>query len=222
MYNKVSSASQLRSMSREEEIELCVQQIISDDSCKITIELEEQTVNQFEKEKSKNFENIVDKEMPGTSKGKLERMKAPSQWPTICALARKVPKPYEVEVLSHKNFEGWDTILDRYFKGNLAGKISRIRTATLKKADPHHIEVKYSMKVEAKSEKIEIIGKGELIPKLNYKSKLPISKKKYSDLEKLCNNKTIPAMYVAEYKSLPHAVNVQDFLADTDIEDIQD
>ncbi|CAG4946689.1 unnamed protein product [Parnassius apollo] len=136
---------------------------------------------------------------------------APSQWPTICALARKVPKPYEVEVLSHKDFEGWDTILDRYFKGNLAGKVSRIRTTTFKKANPHHIEVKYSMKVEAESEKIEVIGKGELIPKLIYKSKLPILKKKYSDLEKLCNNKTIPAMYVAEYKSLPHAVNVQDF-----------
>lgn len=147
---------------------------------------------------------------------------APSQWPTVCALARKVPKPYEVEILYHEDFEGWDVISEKYFKGNLTGKISKIRTATFKKNHTNHIEVKYSMNVEAETEIVEVLGKTEIIPKKIYKSKLPISKKKFTDLEKLCNNKTIPALYVSEYKSLPHAANVQDVLAETDIEDIQD
>ncbi|KAL4702703.1 hypothetical protein ACJJTC_011568 [Scirpophaga incertulas] len=85
---------------------------------------------------------------------------AARQWATVCALARKVPKPYEVEVLSHGDFDGWDAISERYFKGNLSGKINRIRSATFKK---NH--------TEAETEFIEVLGKIEIMP---YKSKLPI------------------------------------------------
>ncbi|CAG9782705.1 unnamed protein product [Diatraea saccharalis] len=144
---------------------------------------------------------------------------APSQWPTVCSLARKAPKPYEVEVLCYKDFEGWDTVSEKYFKGNLTGKISKIRIATFKKNNLTRMEVKYSMCDKAKSEYIDIIGKIDLMPKKIYKTRLPISKKKYNDLEKLCKNRTIPAMYIPEYESLPQAANIQDCLPDTDVED---
>ncbi|KAL4709521.1 hypothetical protein ACJJTC_007252 [Scirpophaga incertulas] len=42
---------------------------------------------------------------------------APSQWATVYALARKVPKPYKDEVLSHSDFGGCDAISERSFKG---------------------------------------------------------------------------------------------------------
>lgn len=51
------------------------------------------------------------------------------------------------------------------------------------------------------------------------KGLLPVSKKKYTDLIKLCTNKVIPAVYHEEYKRLNYANNVQDSLIDTDIED---
>ncbi|CAH2097188.1 unnamed protein product [Euphydryas editha] len=147
---------------------------------------------------------------------------APSQWLTVCALARKAPRPYEVEVLSHEDFMGWNGTSEKYFKGNLSGKISKIQTVTLKKNHTAHIEVKYSINVETETENIDVIGKTELMPKKIYKSRLLISKKKFNDLEKLSINKTIPAIYILGYKSLPHAASVQDILADTDIEDIED
>ncbi|XP_045506089.1 uncharacterized protein LOC123702390 isoform X2 [Colias croceus] len=51
---------------------------------------------------------------------------APSQWPTVFNLARKNPKPYHVNVLTFKDFCGWDIVADKYFKGNLTGKISKV------------------------------------------------------------------------------------------------
>lgn len=51
---------------------------------------------------------------------------APSQWATVFMLARKNPKPYHVQILTHKDFCGWDVVGDRYFKGNLTGKISKV------------------------------------------------------------------------------------------------
>lgn len=47
---------------------------------------------------------------------------APSQWGTVFSLARKNHKPYHAFRLTHIDFEGWDSVADRYFKGNLVGK----------------------------------------------------------------------------------------------------
>lgn len=38
---------------------------------------------------------------------------APSQWATVFTLARKNPKPYHVEILTHKDFYGWDVVGDK-------------------------------------------------------------------------------------------------------------
>lgn len=58
---------------------------------------------------------------------------APSQWFTVFTTARKDSFPYEVEELTFEDFCRWDCIAEKYFKGNLPGKISKIKIATIKK-----------------------------------------------------------------------------------------
>ncbi|KAL0879761.1 hypothetical protein ABMA27_003473 [Loxostege sticticalis] len=126
---------------------------------------------------------------------------APSQWPTVFCLARKSPKAYEVEPLRHTDFYKWDAVADKYFKGNLTGKISKIRVVTFKKSNLDKIIVKYSMIPDVQTEEIEVLKRNitnQLTP--CYKTLLPISKKKYADLVKLCRNNTIPLMFQDEYK----------------------
>lgn len=76
------------------------------------------------------------------------------------------------------------------------------------------------MATDGPVEEIEITNKNKNIQLKNiYKTRLPISKKKYQDLWKLCTSKIIPEMYHYEYENFPYAVNVQDTLQDTDVED---
>jgi hypothetical protein len=55
---------------------------------------------------------------------------APSQWYTIFTTARQDPEPYNVELLQFTDFNKWDTVSEKYFKGNLIGKISKMRIVT--------------------------------------------------------------------------------------------
>lgn len=81
--------------------------------------------------------------------------------------------------------------------------------------------VKLSMNPDAETKHIKITKKNAAVQlKPCYKVLLPVSKKKYTDLIKLCTNKFIPAAaYHEEYKKLNYANNIQDCLIDTDIED---
>lgn len=143
---------------------------------------------------------------------------APSQWVTVFELARNVPEPYNVCSLKHKDFWSWENISDKYFKGNLVGKISKIRVATFRRADNKMI-VKYSMASDAKEETIAILGKSKSSPSRNcYKEPLPISKQKFQDLAKLCNANVIPAQYHNEYLNCSQS-NIKDVLPETDEED---
>lgn len=142
---------------------------------------------------------------------------APSQWLTVCQLARKEPAPYQVETLTHENFKNYEQLSEKYFKGNLIGKISKLRIATFKKSSPNVMTVKYSMKDDAAEETIPIISKPKVLA-AKYKSCLPITNTKYSDLKKLCDTNVIPSIFHAEYLKLP-TYNGKDFLIDTDIED---
>lgn len=120
---------------------------------------------------------------------------APSQWITVCQLAQKEPTAYHVESLAHNDFKNFDDFADKYFKGNLVGKISKIRTATFKKSTPNLMKIKFSMKDDALKESIPIMAKPRAInPK--YKSSLPITKTKYNDLKKLCETGVIPNVCV--------------------------
>lgn len=142
---------------------------------------------------------------------------APSQWATVCQLARKEPAPYYVENLTHTDFKNFEEFADKYFKSNLVGKISKIRTATFKKSSPNEVKIKYSMKNDAPEEKIPINAKPKSV-NFKYKSSLAITKTKYNDLKKLCDTNVIPKIFHAEYLNL-QTNNGKDELLDTDIED---
>lgn len=76
------------------------------------------------------------------------------------------------------------------------------------------------MATDEPEEKIQIINKNKnLQPKNIYKNRLPISKKKYEDLWKLCTTKVIPEHYHQEYANFPNVINIRDTLQETDIED---
>ncbi|KAL4718752.1 hypothetical protein ACJJTC_001895 [Scirpophaga incertulas] len=144
---------------------------------------------------------------------------APSQWITVCQLARKEPRPYNVNYLDHTDFQGYDEFSDKYFRGNLTGKISKLRIVTFKKSNLNVMAVKYSMLPDAEEEIIPINGAtiSKIIKHL-YAKTLPITQKKYEDLAKLCENFAIPRAFHKEYLTLPHVLGV-DSLVETDIED---
>lgn len=144
---------------------------------------------------------------------------APSQWYTVFQTARQNPKPFDVEQLTHKDFKRWDLLADKYFVGNLVGKISKIRVATFKK-DRTSATVKFSMNPEAPLSRIEVAYKAKLLELPNcYPTPLPIAENKHKDLLKLCSEQVIPQQFQAEYLALTFNKKVKDTLADTDIED---
>lgn len=122
--------------------------------------------------------------------------------------------------LNHTDFKKFEDISDKYFKGNLVGKISQIRIASFKQSSLDNISVKYSMKDEAQPELIPVVSKQKFAnpnPKL-YRSFIPISKPKYNDLKNLCETSVFFKIFHREYLSLPYG-NVKDVLIDTAIED---
>lgn len=143
---------------------------------------------------------------------------APSQWFTIFLTARKNPSPFNVERMCYEQFKKWDNIGDKYFKGNLTGKISKVRIATFKRGK-QFVSIKTSMNAAAKSFNVEVQPKTRVPLMSCYKSLLPISKKKYDDLHKLCVDHIIPDCFHHEYKNIPRDVNVKDVLPESDIED---
>ncbi|CAG4944553.1 unnamed protein product [Parnassius apollo] len=138
---------------------------------------------------------------------------ASSQWFTVFATARQEPAPFDVE-----DFYRWDSISDKYYKGNLTGKISKIRIMTFRK-DKQSIKYKTSMNPTAASFDNEVHSKTKVSLLPCYRSQLPISKAKYIDLVKLCVDKVIPNCFKHEFVNIPRATNVKDCLTESDIED---
>ncbi|CAG5054121.1 unnamed protein product [Parnassius apollo] len=143
---------------------------------------------------------------------------APSQWFTVFATARQEPAPFEVERLSYEDFYRWDSISDKYYKGNLTGKISKIRIMTFRK-DKQSVKYKTSMNPTAASFDIEVQSKTKVTLLPCYRSQLPISKAKYDDLVKLCVDKVIPNCFKHEFVNIPRATNVKGCLPESDIKD---
>lgn len=143
---------------------------------------------------------------------------APSQWFTVFQTARQDPRPYNIEYLTFKDFNKWHILGDKYFKGNLTGKISKVRVCTLKKKDAHKIIIKQSMNDKAPSIEIDVQMRVKVDPTSCYKSRLPIYKQKYDDLNKLCKNNVIPAIFHHEFADIPTGT-LKDTLPDSDIED---
>ncbi|CAB3225842.1 unnamed protein product [Arctia plantaginis] len=143
---------------------------------------------------------------------------APSQWFTVFATARQEPAPFEVERLSYEDFYKWDNIGDKYFKGNLNGKISKIRIITFRK-DKQSVKYKTSMNPTAASFDVDVQSKTKVSVVPCYRSQLPISKAKYDDLVKICTDNVIPNCFKQEFVNIPRATNVKDCLPESYIED---
>lgn len=144
---------------------------------------------------------------------------APSAWHTVFENARKNPKPLKVHPMVYDDFKKWNLIAEKYFSGNLTGKISKIRIATFKKGR-NKVSIKYSMSVSAPEFEVTVQAKAKPmeLPKC-YKARLPIPKKKYDDLQKLCADRIIPSVFHAEYKTLTASSDANEKLLETDIED---
>ncbi|XP_062532904.1 uncharacterized protein LOC134201685 isoform X1 [Bombyx mori] len=145
---------------------------------------------------------------------------APSQWPTIMELARKNPEPYVVNVMTGKDFLGFENIVERTYKKNQTINISKICTVTFHKKHANKMFVKTSMLPGTEATEIQLGPLNNVIPKQNlYTSKLPISQKKYTDLKKMIDKNLIPERFAKEYLSLKTSTKVIDCLPDTDEED---
>lgn len=167
---------------------------------------------------------------------------SPTQWASYFETARKKPRPYNVEVMEYTDFVDWDGLAAITFTTETCKniKFKDIRVATFRKKDTKKIEIKYSMKQgESKIivdlfEKKRMKGKGkkrtkvqeepevpqelaQLLPK--YKNRLPISEKKYKDLQKLCTDGVIPKRFHRDFLELPYDGKKQDFLIESDEED---
>lgn len=145
---------------------------------------------------------------------------APSQWPTIMELARKNPSPYVVNVMDGKDFSGFEKVVDQTFKKNQANKIAKISTVSFHKKHVNKMYVKTSMLPGTDAVEIELVSLNKVIPIPNlYTVKLPVSQKKYQDLKKMVDKKSIPERFAKEYLSLKTSTKVTDCLPDTDEDD---
>lgn len=74
------------------------------------------------------------------------------------------------------------------------------------------------MNDKASSFEIEVQTKVKSAPTNCYKSRLPISKQKYDDLNKLCKNNVTPPFFHHEFTNIPVGT-LKDTLPVSDIED---
>ena len=159
---------------------------------------------------------------------------APSEWATIITNSRTRPKPYEVIVLGHDDFYDWKTVQNRLFPQNKnvttngePVRLKDIRKFVFNKSSDH-IQFFYELDPDSfmheinvrKNKKPSILGKEIQVPIRLYKSRLPLSKEKFKNLEDLCKKNIIPSRYHEEYLSMPHKSSVSDNLTETDEEDI--
>lgn len=160
---------------------------------------------------------------------------SPTQWPTFMETARKVPRPYQVNILDHTDFIDWQIKSnDLFTKKTMSNKDLRLkdlRVVTFKKNKLNVMEVKYTMqedgdvyeiplglevepktikgKGKGKSSRSERVDFNDCLPKL-YPNRIPISYAKFKDLKKLCDEGTIPKPYQQDYLTLPYDTQVID------------
>ncbi|KAJ0172677.1 hypothetical protein K1T71_011816 [Dendrolimus kikuchii] len=137
---------------------------------------------------------------------------------TVFATARQEPAPFAVERLNYEDFYRWDSVSDKYFKGNLTGKISKIRIMTFRK-EKQSVKYKITMNPTSASFDVEVQSKTKVSLLPCYRSQLPISNAKYDDLVKLCVDKVILNCFKHEFVNISRATNVKDCLPESHIED---
>lgn len=157
---------------------------------------------------------------------------APSEWPTIVTNSRISPRQYNVEVLNHKTFRNWKEIQQSVLpdtktksEEGVCIKIKDVcKVAFYKETNTAEIYCSFN----ASTTPIHLMfsekkrRSGDLQPKVLYSSQLPISVKKYKDLNNLCKKGIIPSRYHGEYERLPKRNDIPDVLNETDEEDVDE
>lgn len=159
------------------------------------------------------------------------------EWAILIAMARRNPRPYKVEVLSHSDFYDLQELIDFIMlnvKVNEHGQTVQwlnIKWLRFVKQQPYKIFYKYELKDEetntegnAKYEfmSIDILKNrrtrrtrdwNTVILNKKYKSRLPIAEAKFKDLCTLLSSGVIPQEYKSYIEDLPHGkVNIpEDF-----------
>lgn len=158
----------------------------------------------------------------------------PSEWVTLISNARINPKPYEVVVLTYKDFRDWKKEALKYFptqgvktKEQTNFKITESNILIFSKSSP---EIKYlQFQTPSPSYTLDFCRTRNQVkclekfnePDILYSSKLAISGPKRKDLESLLKRKFIPERYIEEYEDIIKNTfgEKEDELAETDEED---
>ncbi|CAC5366360.1 unnamed protein product [Mytilus coruscus] len=153
----------------------------------------------------------------------------PQQWATMVRMARR-KDPYMVVPLKFRdiyNFKELTKKTMKYRKDDITGeKVNWLHIKWLRytKAYPDSIQFKNDfdkdfriLKVSATSKRGRQTG-DNVLPK-KYTSRQQISAAKKKDLVSLCKKGIIPSEYHDFYKSLPSNSNIEDTLAETDVEE---
>lgn len=144
----------------------------------------------------------------------------PTDWVNVIRLAKKGGQPYDVNILSYKDFFDYKTFKDsNYFfpsksENGMDLNWKEVRWLRFQKANPDTLFFKNEF-WEEEFESVNIKkrkgrkGNSDFQLRPIYNSTLPIDEKKYSDLQFLCHGKdhTVPSIYHNFYDSLPHVTS---------------
>ena len=156
----------------------------------------------------------------------------PADWETVCRLARKHKRPYNVIPLTHESFFDFKMMSSQL---PVVGKISWRGTCMIRYQrvqGENGSEVDVSVKDDFEKELTPIKPKKTRISSLTatnppkppkaYKGRLTISDSKKADLLALCKDGTIPAVYHRFYEQLPCDADIEDRIPETDDEENSD
>ena len=137
----------------------------------------------------------------------------PSDWETVCRLARKHKRAYSVLCLSHKDFIDYKSMATSFpvinqipWKGIVwiwYMKHDSEQMPTLMYKSNYNDDFKVLSTKTTRNTQVTL-------KKRLYKARLPISEVKKTDLLALCRDGTIPPLYHPFYESLPTAASSED------------
>ncbi|KAI4455546.1 dna-directed rna polymerases i ii and iii subunit rpabc2 [Holotrichia oblita] len=146
-----------------------------------------------------------------------------NDWINIFKMSRtkrgkKKNDQYKVKELKFPDFIDFkklsQDILKNRTRNTLGDRVNWLKVKRFRIEKASQSLVKYSYTHSGDYLDINIHGKGRpsKLPLLKkaYSAMLPISEKKYNDLQKLCTNEVIPIEYHAWYSSLPTSTSVRD------------
>lgn len=161
---------------------------------------------------------------------KHRQVMVPSQWPYIIQISRTKPEPFVVTKLNYGDFDNWNSIQHLVPSNSRDDEHNPVKWASISALKFVKgilgLEVRYSYLPSEGVHTIQLNKRNKhqgdlLIPKA-YSKKIPISLKKFKDLEKLCRDGIIPEDLQHEFLRLPYSNMTQDYISDTDESNVGD